>query len=81
MARTPKTSADGSVKPARPVGPKTLYIVFAPGTDPAVVEAAKAAIQNVTFNGRVLLAALQGGTPAPFLTYKIASELRNKGEE
>jgi hypothetical protein len=77
MARTPK-SADGSPKPARPVGPKTLYIVFPHGTDPATVEAVRNA--QVTFNGRVLLKALAGGSPAPFLTFTIEAEKRNKAE-
>ena len=80
MARPAKANADGTPKVTRPVGPKTLYIIFAPGTDAGVVSAAKEAIAEVTMNSRALIRSLQGGSVAPFLTYTIEVEKRGGGE-
>ncbi len=79
MARAPR---DPSAAPAqkREVGPKTLYFIFAPGTDPELVNSVRASVQTVTMNGRALLKNLQGGTPAPFLTFTVEAEKRSKGE-
>ena len=78
MARPAKANVDGTpAKPARPVGPKKLYLILNEGADK---EAVKASIAQVTFNGRKLLEALAGGEgTAPFLIYKI--EVDKRGEE
>ncbi len=81
MARPAKTNVDGTpAKAARPVGPKTLFLIFNPGTDPALVDAFKANLASVTMNGRSLIKALQGGTPSPFLSYTVQAEKRGAGE-
>ena len=79
MARAPK---DPSAAPAakREVGPKTLYLIFNPGTDPAIVDAFKANVAVVTMNSRALIKNLQGGTPAPFVSFQVEAEKRAKGE-
>lgn len=75
MARTPR---DPSAAPAvkREVGPKTLYLIFQPGTDPALVDAFKASMAVVTMNSRALIKNLQGGSPAPFVSFQVEAEKR-----
>ncbi len=79
MARTPR---DPNAAPAakRDVGPKTLYLIFKPGTDPALVDQLKDAMGAVTMNSRALIKNLQGGSPAPFLSFQVEAEKRAKGE-
>lgn len=71
-----KKPADPNKKP-RVMGPRKLYLILNPGADKAAV---KAAIGEVTFNGRKLLEALAAGEGgAEFLIYKI--EVEPKGGE
>ena len=77
---TKNVSATGEKKVARPVGPKSLFLIFKPGTDPAFVQQVSASIGEVTMNGRALIRALSGGQTAPFLTYKVEAEKRGSKE-
>mgnify|MGYP007071567188 CR=1 FL=1 len=78
MARAPKDPSAPAVK--REVGPKTLYLIFRPGTDPSIVDSFKNDVQVVTMNSRALIKNLQGGTPAPFVSFQVEAEKRAKGE-
>ena len=72
-SKTPKTDK----KAARPVGPRTLYIIFPHGTPAEVIEAVQQA--DITFNGRLFLQNLQGGNPKPFAMRKVA--VAERGEK
>lgn len=77
MARPAKTvNADGTPAVKREVGPKTLYLIFAPGTDPDFVNTVKSSMAAVTMNSRALIKNLQGGNPAPFLSFTVEAEKR-----
>ncbi|CAB4150455.1 hypothetical protein UFOVP568_31 [uncultured Caudovirales phage] len=77
MARPAKTqNADGTPVVKREIGPKTLYLIFQPGTDPALVDAFKASMAVVTMNSRALIKNLQGGSPAPFVSFQVEAEKR-----
>jgi hypothetical protein len=78
---TKNVSATGEKKAVRPVGPKSLFLIFKPGTDPAFVREVSDAIGEVTMNGRALIRALSGGQASPFLTYKVEAEKRGGSKE
>ena len=80
MARPAKANADGTPAVKREVGPKTLFLIFKPGTDPAFVDGVKNSMAAVTMNSRALIKNLQGGNPAPFLSFVVEAEKRAKGE-
>lgn len=75
------TATEGAeAKAKRVLGPKNVYLIFKPGTDPAVAQGFKDQIAEVTMNSRAVLKAISGGNMAPFLTYEVKVEHREKGE-
>lgn len=82
MARPSKpVDPNAPAKAKRPIGPRTVFLVFKEGTDPAVVNAAKDALEEVTLNSRTLLKMLTGGNLKPFLQYKVQVEARDGGDD
>ncbi len=86
MARTPETagaapSADATKrKPqVRKQGPRTVYVLFNEGTDPALISQFQGALSKLTMNGRALLDALKGGKQVPFLNLTIEVEPKDGG--
>lgn len=74
-----KAKATTTEKPKRKQvqGPRKLYLILNQGADKAAV---KAAIAEVTFNGRKLLEAIANGEQgADFLLFKIEVEARGEG--
>jgi hypothetical protein len=83
MARSPlATAALGNApgqqkeKKKRVVGPRTLWIVLKPGSDPAAV---KEQIDAVTFNGREVLRNMGTGTTPAVIKFEVAAEKRGQG--
>lgn len=83
MAKSPLASvatsnAPGQVKKRRVVGPRTLWIVLKPGSDPAAV---RDQIEAVTFNGREVLKSMGTGATPAVIKYEVAAEKRGNGGE
>lgn len=80
--KAPATAAAGEkAKAKRVVGPRTVFVIFKEGTDPALVEQMKSAVDTLTMNGRVLLRNLQGGNVRPFLSYTVHVEPKDGDKE
>lgn len=79
LATTAASTAPGQVKKRRVVGPRTLWIVLKPGSDPAAV---RDQIEAVTFNGREVLKSMGTGATPAVIKYEVAAEKRGSvGED
>lgn len=83
MARSPLATAALSNAPGqqkekkrRNIGPRTLWIVLKPGSDPAAV---KEQIEGVTFNGREVLKSMGTGVTPAVIKYEVSAEKRGQG--
>jgi hypothetical protein len=78
-----KAAASGAKEKAKRVlGPRTVYVMFKPGTAPEIVAAAREHIQTLTMNGRVILDRMgTGETIPPFLKYTVEVKERQSGDE
>lgn len=75
MARTPTSTTPGQAKQKRPrqLGPRTLWLILKPGTDPQTV---RDAIDKVTFNGRTVLSQMGSGAAPPAVKFTVDIERR-----
>jgi hypothetical protein len=82
MAKSPIGSAASAGdapakrKQTRPLGPKVLWLLFKPGTDPALVAQFNGAVDLLTGTGRKVLEAMSNGTPQPFVKITLQSDKR-----
>lgn len=69
-------------KAKRVLGPRTVYVMFKPGTPQEVVQAAREGIQTLTMNGRVILEKMGSGEAIPpFLKYTVEVKERSGSDE
>lgn len=74
MARNATSTA---TKPARPVGPKMVYLVFRPDTPADLKATIETYLVEVTSNSRMLVRAVTGGEGmGPVIVRKLEAETR-----
>src|ERR1041384_932473 len=73
MAKPTSVTGTPTRKRPRVLGPRTLWLILKPGTDP---EQVREVIEKVTFNGRTVLNQMGGGVAPPTVKFVVDVEKR-----